>query len=298
MLTDKSKPAAGRAAAFSALGQVAKGKLPQLIETYGADAEPLVRIAAATELTKSKPKEAVAYLQKILAGGKHISEQQSAIELLSSLQTADADQALVEAMEKLNQDKLPPELRLDVLQAVKDRTTSSKGTGPRQTLIQKLDDYGKLAYADEKLKPWREAMAGGDAERGETIFYEKISASCVRCHKIDERGGDVGPNLSKIGKDKTRQYLLEAIVDPNRAVAQGFETVVIETTDGKVFSGIIKKETPDEITLVDANAKLFTVKTADIDSRQKGLSSMPADVTKELTPFEVRDLVEFLSGRK
>jgi quinoprotein glucose dehydrogenase len=141
-------------------------------------------------------------------------------------------------------------------------------------------------------------MAGGDAERGEQIFYEKIAVSCVRCHKIDDRGGDVGPNLSKIGKDKTRQYLLEAIVDPNRAVAQGFETVVIETNDGQVLSGIIKKETPDEITLVDANAKVFTVKTSDIDSRQKGQSSMPEDVSKLLTPFEVRDLVEFLSGRK
>ncbi len=201
-------------------------------------------------------------------------------------------------MTQLNAGTLKPELRLDVLAAVKERTTSSKGTDPRQTLIQKLQDYSKLPCEDAKLKPWREALHGGDAERGEAIFYEKISVSCVRCHKIDERGGDVGPILSKIGKDKTRQYLLEAIVDPNRAVAQGFETVVIETTDGQVLSGIIKKETPAEITLVDANAKLFTVKTTDIDTRQKGQSSMPEDVSKLLTPFEVRDLVEFLSGRK
>jgi len=298
MLGDTNRPAPARAAAFTALGEVAKSELPKLLDQYQNDPAPAVRIAAAKLITKTKPKEAAAYLSKIANEGKDIEEQQNAIELLRSLQSADADQALVELAEQLNAGKLKPELRLDVLAALKERTTSSKGTGPRQTLIQKLQDYTKLPYADATLKPWREAMAGGDAERGEQIFYEKIAVSCVRCHKIDERGGDVGPNLSKIGKDKTRQYLLEAIVDPNRAVAQGFETVVIETNDGQVLSGIIKKETPDEITLVDANAKVFTVKTADIDSRQKGQSSMPADITKQLTPFEVRDLVEFLSGRK
>ncbi len=141
-------------------------------------------------------------------------------------------------------------------------------------------------------------MVGGDAERGSKVFYEKIAVSCVRCHKIDDRGGEVGPNLSAIGKDKTRQYLLEAIVEPNRAVAQGFETVVITTNAGQTLSGIIKRETKEELTLLDANAKETTIKLDDIDERQKGLSSMPADLTKELTPLEVRDLVEFLSSRK
>lgn len=298
MLGDATRPAPARAAAFTALGEVAKNELPKLLDQYQNDSAPAVRIAAAKLITKTKPKDAAAYLSKIANEGKDTEEQQNAIELLRSLQSAEADQALVELAEQLNAGKLKPELRLDVLQAVKERTTSSKGTGPRQTLIQKLQDYTKLPYGDAKLKPWREAMVGGDADRGEAIFYEKIAVSCVRCHKIDERGGDVGPVLSKIGKDKTRQYLLEAIVDPNRAVAQGFETVVIETNDGQVLSGIIKKETVDEITLVDANAKIFTVKTADVDSRQKGQSSMPEDVSKLLTPFEVRDLVEFLQSKK
>ncbi len=298
MLSDTTRPAPARAAAFAALGEVAKNELPKLLDQYQNDPAPAVRIAAAKLFTKSKPKEAAAYLSKIANEGKDIEERQNAIEFLRSLQSADGDQALVELMQQMNQDKLKPELRLDVLAAVKERTTSSKGTDPRKILIQKLHDYSKQPFDDAQLKPWREAMHGGDAERGETIFFEKVSVSCVRCHKIDDRGGEVGPNLSHIGKDKARLYLLEAIVHPNRSVAQGFETVSIETNEGQTFSGIIKKETASEVTLIDANAKTITIKTADIDNRQKGLSSMPSDIAKELTPFEVRDLVEYLSGRK
>jgi quinoprotein glucose dehydrogenase len=298
MLGDTNRPAPARAAALSALGEVAKKEVPKLLDQYQNDSAPAVRIAAAKLFTKSKPKEAAGFLSKIANDGRDTEEQQNAIELLRGLQSADGDQALVELMQKMNQDKLKPELRLDVLSAVKERTTSSKGTDPRKTLIERLHDYSKQPYDDAELKPWREAMLGGDAERGETIFFEKVSVSCVRCHKIDDRGGEVGPNLSHIGKDKARLYLLEAIVHPNRSVAQGFETVSIETNEGQTFSGIIKKETASEVTLVDANAKTITIKTADIDNRQKGLSSMPSDIAKELTPFEVRDLVEFLFGKK
>lgn len=298
MLGDTTRPAPARAAAFAALGEVAKNELPKLLDQYQNDPAPAVRIAAAKIFAKQKPKEAVEFLKKIVFNSKSIAEQQEAIELLGSQKSNAADAVLADLLVKTNLGQLSPELRLDVIEVVKLRESQIKEVAARNNLKLLLVENQGLTGSDEKLKPWINSLVGGDAERGEAIFYEKISVSCVRCHKIDERGGDVGPVLSKIGKDKTRQYLLEAIVDPNRAVAQGFETVVIETNNGQVLSGIIKKEAPDEITLVDANAKLFTVKTADIDSRQKGQSSMPADITKELTPFEVRDLVEFLSGRK
>ena len=49
----------------------------------------------------------------------------------------------------------------------------------------------------------------------------------MRCHKIAGRGGDVGPDLSKIGGEKTRAYLLESIVLPNKAIAKNFESVEV-----------------------------------------------------------------------
>ena len=51
------------------------------------------------------------------------------------------------------------------------------------------------------------------------IFFERTQVSCVRCHKFDGHGGDVGPVLDKLGPED-RKYLLEAIVKPNAAIAK------------------------------------------------------------------------------
>ena len=61
----------------------------------------------------------------------------------------------------------------------------------------------------------------------------------MRCHTVRGRGGDVGPDLSSIGF-KPREYILESIVNPNKQIAKGFETAILQMDDGKVHAGIIK----------------------------------------------------------
>ena len=43
----------------------------------------------------------------------------------------------------------------------------------------------------------------------------------------------VGPELGDIGLKQKRDYLLEAIVLPNKQIAKGYESVLITKTDGK-----------------------------------------------------------------
>ena len=74
--------------------------------------------------------------------------------------------------------------------------------------------------------PYREVLAGGDAQRGMSIFTTKAEVECLRCHKVkgptgEITGGEVGPELSGIGVRQNRTYLLESIVDPNKQIAQG-----------------------------------------------------------------------------
>ncbi len=104
------------------------------------------------------------------------------------------------------------------------------------------------------------SLVGGNAEAGKKVFVERNELACVRCHKIGDKGGEVGPVLTEIGKQKTREYLLESIVHPNKEIAKGFDTVVIELDDGSLVTGIVKSETPTELTLINADAKTFTVK--------------------------------------
>ena len=122
--------------------------------------------------------------------------------------------------------------------------------------------------------------------------------SCVRCHKVAGRGGDVGPELSKIAKEKDRKYLLESIIDPNRAIAKNFESVMLRTDDGVVISGVLKRETDDSIQVMTAEGRLLDIDKQIVEARKKGRSAMPEDLHKRLTPLELRDLIEYLSTLK
>src|SRR5262249_60938449 len=57
----------------------------------------------------------------------------------------------------------------------------------------------------------------GDAGRGEKLFWSK-ALNCGSCHSIGERGTAVGPDLSAIGKLRTREDLLESILEPSRRI--------------------------------------------------------------------------------
>ena len=90
--------------------------------------------------------------------------------------------------------------------------------------------------------------------------------------------------------------MLEAIIAPNKSIAEGFETTVILTENDETFSGILQKESADSVSLLDANGNLIEVKQSEIVDRRKGQSSMPADLVQFLSRRELRDLVAYLAG--
>ena len=115
---------------------------------------------------------------------------------------------------------------------------------------------------------------------------------------VDDWGGAVGPELSTIGKEKDRRYLLESIVDPNKVIAEGFNQIIVLTDEGDTIVGIKKSEDKNTLTLMDKDGKLIPINKDTIEGSKKGQSSMPEDLTKHLTKSEVRDLVEFLASRQ
>lgn len=217
-------------------------------------------------------------------------ERQAAIQTLGSVNDERATELLRGLLEKLLAEDLPAEIQLDVQEAV----TAHDDSG----LKDKLDSFEKNRHADEPLDQYRSSLAGGDALRGRQIFFERAEVSCVRCHKVEGVGGEVGPDLSKIGSQKPRDYLLEAIVQPNKAIAKGFESVAVIMDDGLQHSGVLKTETEDELQVVTAEGALMTIDKDAIDARATGKSPMPEDVVKHLSRRDLRDLVQFLSELK
>src|SRR5262249_21157984 len=119
---------------------------------------------------------------------------------------------------------------------------------------------------------------------------------CLRCHKVKGEGGEVGPDLSDVGKRQKREYLLESVLDPNKEIAKGFETLVLIMADGRILTGVLKGEDDKEIRLITPDAKMLTADKRQIDERSRGKSAMPDDAAKHLSRRELRDLVEFLAS--
>ncbi|WP_435006590.1 PVC-type heme-binding CxxCH protein [Tundrisphaera lichenicola] len=141
-------------------------------------------------------------------------------------------------------------------------------------------------------------LSGGDIRRGQQVF-NGTKAACATCHSIGYVGGKLGPDLTKIGQVRAERDLLEAIVYPSASFVRSYEPVSIATTDGRTFSGILKKDAPDEVIVDVAADKEERIPRDLIEEIIPGtISVMPAGLDKQLTPAELVDLVTFLRASR
>lgn len=137
----------------------------------------------------------------------------------------------------------------------------------------------------------------GNAARGKVLFFEEGRTRCVICHRVEKRGGEVGPDLSAIGGKFARPHLIESLLEPSRQILEGFRSSVISTSDGRVVSGIVKRQSDVGLTIVDGNGKSQTIPSRDIeDRRDDPLSLMPSGLAEALTPAQFTDLIAYLES--
>lgn len=288
LLKDTTQTAASRCESLRALDALKDTRLADGMKLALADSEPRVRVEGRRVLAKLRPDEAVAELAKALESGAMV-EKQGALVVLGELAGDRADGMVGDWLDKALANQLPNELLLEVLDAARQR----KAAG----IQEKLARFEKGRTPDA-IGKYRESLAGGDAERGFQIFRERTDLSCLRCHKVKGEGGEVGPDLAGIGGKQKREYLLEAIAEPNKEIAKGYEGVVLLLNDGRILAGVLKGEDAKEIRLMTPEGQTVTVPRADVEQRKTGKSAMPEDLITRLTKAELRDLVEFLAGLK
>jgi putative membrane-bound dehydrogenase-like protein len=146
---------------------------------------------------------------------------------------------------------------------------------------------------------WLGLLAGrADADAGRRLFAHPKVASCSRCHRVEGRGQDVGPDLSTIGLT-SRRHILESILQPSAEVAPHYQSWRVETSDGRVRTGLLIDTNLDQYTYVDEQGARFKVKTGDVvESRAVPTSIMPAGLADRLTDQELRDLLAYLCQRR
>ncbi len=100
----------------------------------------------------------------------------------------------------------------------------------------------------ERLEKLLASLKDGDVRRGQAVF-NGTKASCSACHAIGYLGGNIGPDLTHIGKIRNERDLLESIVFPSASLVRSYEPVQVTTKTGKVYNGLVRKDAPDEVVL-------------------------------------------------
>ena len=139
----------------------------------------------------------------------------------------------------------------------------------------------------------------GDPQNGKKIFSSVTGVACFKCHQVNGEGGDVGPALTGVGAKYDRAKLIESLLYPSKQIFDGYEQTLVRTKDGNTHAGAVRGETPDELTLVDAENRKTVIKKSDIERRKVSeLSMMPDGLHTGLKPEEFADLVAYLEGLK
>jgi putative heme-binding domain-containing protein len=155
---------------------------------------------------------------------------------------------------------------------------------------QKLDPKAYAEFAKKNA---------GDAARGKALFSDTKGVACIKCHKVNGEGGEVGPDLTGVGLKYGRDHFVESVLYPSAKILDGYKQTMVLTKSGIVVAGRFLGDTGDEITLMDAEGKRRAIKKSEIDRQKEAeLSLMPEGLNTGLSLQDFVDIVSFLESLK
>jgi putative heme-binding domain-containing protein len=226
-------------------------------------------------------------LESLKSGGV---ELQSALKRL--LSTPSGSLMLLDAV---GEQSLPA----DVTQTVVAAGTAHGDVYVRDLFERFLPEEQRVKRLGNVFNPRMILALSGDAKRGESFFFQAAGVQCRNCHKIQDKGRDMGPDLSHVRKKLTREKILESIINPSKAIDEKFATYLIETTAGRVLTGLLIKQDDREVVLKDPENKVLQVPREEIEFmviQQKSL--MPELLLRDVTAQQAADLLEYLCTLK
>jgi quinoprotein glucose dehydrogenase len=277
-----------RSEALGVLDEFEAAEISQSLDLAVKSRAPELRLSALQILARRSPERALPVIRRLAIEGTE-AEQQAAFTSLSALDRPETPQLLLLGLERLAAGKVHPGAQIELLDAVE------KSANPEvQARWKKLN--AEWAAGTDALAPFRGALAGGNVRRGRRLFEEHPVLPCVRCHKVNGDGGDAGPDLSVIGKQKSPEYLLESIIKPNAKIAEGFDVVTLTLKNGASEAGSIVSESATQIVLKRADGSQATIDPKQVTARQSAPSSMPEIYGQVMSRAELRDLVAFMTS--
>jgi putative heme-binding domain-containing protein len=161
-----------------------------------------------------------------------------------------------------------------------------------EALIANVDPVNgeRQALIDERLKSFKSYKPTSVQLDSGSIVYNQ---NCGTCHRKTVMSG-IGPQLHGIGK-RGAEAIAEKILDPNRNISEAFRNYSIKLKDGKILTGLFRREEGAVIVFGDLAGKEFSVAKKDIaEQKASRYTIMPDHFGKTLSQGEFNALLTYL----
>lgn len=286
LLTKKEVDYKARTAAASTLMSISPQRNTALLEDVfnRPDESPAVREKIAEALGQSTSPAVFSILEKGLTNAPRnlqvaiagvLSNSGTGIDYL--VKAVKAGHVDVDVLSELSvKERLTANIQAKQQQQLDKLITGEAGTEDRKQVIQ-----ARLARFDP---------ASVTAELGKAIFIQ----NCSMCHQINGNGGLVGPQLDGIG-NWGQKALTEKILDPNRNISQAFRTYTITLKNGKVLTGLYRREEGNILVFANPGGQEFSVPKSEIKEKKASkYTLMPDHFSKTIAKKDFDALLKYL----
>ncbi len=282
------------------------------------DADPIVRNASIRALGKLGGEDMIEKL-KLLAGHKS-NPQPAAVAsmldldvdqavkagaaMLRQIEDADAIRALLNAFgeregalaklaAELRTGELPPE------QAKRLHAAWIASGRVDKDMSATLDVFAGMRSAvytfnEDRVSELVAVGRKGDIKTGEALFAS-ARAGCIACHKVEDKGGVIGPDLTSLGKGVPPERIVTEVLWPTRQVKDGYALTRVTTRDGRVLQGYVQDSRDESVVLLRdfAISGIHEIAKDDIVNREAVGSLMPP-TAQSFSKKELADLFAYL----
>jgi putative heme-binding domain-containing protein len=148
-------------------------------------------------------------------------------------------------------------------------------------------------WSYEELASYLETAEGrsGSPSRGAQVFSDAL---CINCHRFNNRGEGIGPDLTTVAQRFQRKEILESIVYPNQVISDQYASQIV-IAGGKTYEGMVARHNDGSMTVLQSDAKKVHVAADDIEEVQPSkTSAMPEGLLNKLSLEQVADLFALL----
>ncbi|MEO0334516.1 MAG: c-type cytochrome [Bacteroidota bacterium] len=125
-----------------------------------------------------------------------------------------------------------------------------------------------------------------------------VATRCQTCHSMRGEGGIIGPDLTRLGTRFSTKDMIEAIIEPNKAVSDQYASTVLYLKNGKSLVGRLTDQDEENYYLSQnpfAPDYIREVPKAEVEETTlSAVSVMPPNLIRPLNKNELKDLIAYL----